>query len=115
MPAFGVFLMHSSDARKRKESTAQLSAPLVKPAQVWFAMITFVFGLLMLCTAFIHTWREIALRVRLGIAMSGIYPGLTYLIRAWYPRREQQFRFAFPSLYYRLGICTEIIHRNVFL
>lgn len=62
----------------------------------WFASITFTFGLLTLCTAFIHTWRQmIALRVLLGIAMSGIYPGLTYLISTWYPRREQQLRFAF--------------------
>ncbi|KAJ5092168.1 hypothetical protein NUU61_007038 [Penicillium alfredii] len=64
--------------------------------RVWFAAMTFSFGLLTLCTAFIHTWRQmIALRVLLGIAMSGIYPGLTYLISAWYPRREQQLRFAF--------------------
>ncbi|GLI80623.1 hypothetical protein PoHVEF18_008978 [Penicillium ochrochloron] len=64
--------------------------------RVWFASITFVFGLLTLCTAFIHTARQmIALRVLLGIAMSGIYPGLTYLISTWYLRREQQLRFAF--------------------
>lgn len=64
--------------------------------RLWFATITFVFGLLTLCTAWIHTWRQmIALRVLLGIAMSGIYPGLTYLISTWYPRREQQLRFAF--------------------
>ncbi|KAJ5166597.1 uncharacterized protein N7482_005378, partial [Penicillium canariense] len=64
--------------------------------RLWFASITFLFGLLTLCTAFIHTWRQmIALRVLLGMAMSGIYPGLTYLISAWYPRREQQLRFAF--------------------
>ena len=64
--------------------------------RLWFATITFIFGLLTLCTAFIHTWGQmIALRVLLGIAMSGIYPGLTYLISAWYPRREQQLRFAF--------------------
>lgn len=37
----------------------------------------------------------IALRVLLGIAMSGIYPGLTYLISTWYTRSEQQLRFAF--------------------
>ncbi|KAK9425479.1 putative MFS transporter [Seiridium unicorne] len=49
-----------------------------------------------IATAFIHTWKEmIALRVLLGVAMSGIYPGLTYLISTWYPRREQQTRFAF--------------------
>ncbi|KAJ5675818.1 Major facilitator superfamily domain general substrate transporter [Penicillium macrosclerotiorum] len=72
-----------------------IAVRLVGP-RLWFAMITFVFGLLTLCTAFIHTWRQmIALRVLLGIAMSGIYPGLTYLISAWYPRREQQLRFAF--------------------
>lgn len=37
----------------------------------------------------------IALRVLLGISMSGIYPGLTYLISTWYARREQQLRYAF--------------------
>jgi MFS family permease len=63
--------------------------------RVWFATITFLFGLLTMCTAFIHSWRQmIALRVLLGISMSGIYPGLTYLISIWYPRREQQLRFA---------------------
>lgn len=64
--------------------------------RLWFATITFLFGLLTLCTAFIHTWGQmIALRVLLGISMSGIYPGLTYLVSTWYPRREQQLRFAF--------------------
>jgi MFS family permease len=48
------------------------------------------------CTAFIHDWKEmIALRVLLGMAMSGIYPGLSYLISSWYLRKEQQTRFAF--------------------
>ncbi|CAJ2509752.1 Uu.00g056520.m01.CDS01 [Anthostomella pinea] len=62
----------------------------------WFALITFAFGLITMCTAFIRTWRQmIALRVLLGAAMSGIYPGLTYLISTWYPRREQQTRFAY--------------------
>ncbi|CAG8039396.1 unnamed protein product [Penicillium olsonii] len=64
--------------------------------RIWFAMITFLFGLLTMCTAFIHTWGQmIALRVLLGIAMSGIYPGLTYLISTWYTRREQQLRYAY--------------------
>ncbi|KAH6886250.1 permease of the major facilitator superfamily [Thelonectria olida] len=64
--------------------------------RLWFALSTCCFGLITMCTAFIHTWKAmIALRVLLGIAMSGIYPGLTYLISTWYPRREQQTRFAF--------------------
>ncbi|PLB44746.1 MFS transporter [Aspergillus steynii IBT 23096] len=64
--------------------------------RVWFSAITVCFGLITLCTAFIHTWQQlVVLRVLLGIAMSGIYPGLTYLISTWYTRREQQLRFAF--------------------
>lgn len=64
--------------------------------RLWFSLSTVCFGLITMCTAFIHSWQAmIALRVLLGVAMSGIYPGLTYLISAWYPRREQQTRFAF--------------------
>lgn len=62
----------------------------------WFALITFAFGLITLCTAFVQNWRQmIALRVLLGMAMSGVYPGLTYLISTWYRRNEQQTRYAF--------------------
>ncbi|KAK4990796.1 hypothetical protein LTR66_006716 [Elasticomyces elasticus] len=64
--------------------------------RIWFAFTTFCFGLITLCTAFVHTWKQmIALRILLGMAMSGIYPGLTYLISTWYTRREQQLRFAY--------------------
>lgn len=63
--------------------------------RIWFAFITFCFGIITLCTAFVQTWRQmIALRILLGMAMSGIYPGLTYLISTWYTRKEQQLRFA---------------------
>jgi MFS family permease len=72
-----------------------LAVRLLKP-RLFFASITFAFGLITMCTAFVQTWKEmIALRVLLGMAMSGIYPGLTYLISAWYPRSEHQLRFAF--------------------
>ncbi|KAK5629517.1 hypothetical protein RRF57_005232 [Xylaria bambusicola] len=65
----------------------------------WFSFITFAFGVITMSTAFIQTWQQmIALRVLLGAAMSGIYPGLTYLISTWYPRREQQTRFAFLQM-----------------
>ncbi|OJJ99504.1 hypothetical protein ASPACDRAFT_1902265 [Aspergillus aculeatus ATCC 16872] len=78
--------------------------------RVWFAAITFIFGLITLCTAFIHTWRQmIALRVLLGMAMSGIYPGLTYLISTWYPRREQQVRFAVLQSGEVIGLATGYI------
>lgn len=68
---------------------------LVGP-RTFFCLVTFCFGLITLCTAFIQTWREmIALRVLLGMFMSGIFPGLSYLISIWYTRKEQQLRFAF--------------------
>ncbi|KAK5174146.1 uncharacterized protein LTR77_001226 [Saxophila tyrrhenica] len=64
--------------------------------RIWFPFITVCFGIITMCTAFIHTWKEMmALRVLLGMAMSGIYPGLSYLISTWYLRREQQTRYAF--------------------
>ncbi|KAI9719157.1 MAG: hypothetical protein M1828_006339 [Chrysothrix sp. TS-e1954] len=63
--------------------------------RVFFSCTTALFGLVTLCTAFVRNWRElVALRVLLGISMSGIYPGLTYLVSTWYLRREQQKRFA---------------------
>jgi len=63
--------------------------------RIWFSFITFCFGIITLCTAFVQTWRQmIAMRILLGIAMSGVYPGLTYLVSTWYTRKEQQLRFA---------------------
>lgn len=63
--------------------------------RVWLSLSTFSFGIITLCSAFVKNWKQmIALRILLGIAMSGIYPGLTYLISTWYTRREQQLRFA---------------------
>lgn len=63
--------------------------------RIWFAFITVCFGIITLCTAFVQTWRQmIVLRILLGIAMAGVYPGLTVLISSWYTRKEQQLRFA---------------------
>ncbi|KAK7613331.1 major facilitator superfamily domain-containing protein [Phyllosticta paracitricarpa] len=64
--------------------------------RTWFSIITFTFGIITLCTGFIHTWQQmIFLRILLGATMSGVYPGLIYLISTWYTRQEQQLRFAF--------------------
>ncbi|KAL8752025.1 MAG: hypothetical protein Q9184_005869, partial [Pyrenodesmia sp. 2 TL-2023] len=81
---------------------ATLAVRILGPRS-FFASITFSFGLITLCTAFIHTWKEmILMRVLLGIAMSGIYPGLALLISSWYRREELQLRFAFLQ-------CGEVI------
>ena len=81
---------------------ATLAVRTVGP-RIFFACITFAFGLITLCTAFIRTWKEMMLmRVLLGAFMSGIYPGLTLLVSSWYRREELQLRFAFLQ-------CGEII------
>lgn len=65
---------------------AQLPATIIMRfvgPPIFFSCTTVLFGLITLCTAFISSWKQmIALRVLLGISMSGIYPGLTYLISA---------------------------------
>ncbi|KAL9600849.1 MAG: hypothetical protein Q9219_002891 [cf. Caloplaca sp. 3 TL-2023] len=81
---------------------ATLAVRILGP-RPFFALITLSFGLITLCTAFIHTWKEmILMRVLLGVAMSGIYPGLALLISSWYRREELQLRFAFLQ-------CGEVI------
>jgi hypothetical protein len=61
----------------------------------WFAVITICFGVITAATAAVTTWKQmIGLRVLLGMAMSGVYPGLTVLISSWYTREEMQVRFA---------------------
>ncbi|KAF3761597.1 putative MFS transporter [Cryphonectria parasitica EP155] len=63
---------------------------------IFFTVTTVLFGLITLCMGYVTDWRQmIALRFLMGLAMSGIYPGLAYLISAWYTRKEQQLRFAY--------------------
>lgn len=64
--------------------------------RAFFAATTLAFGLITLCTAFVTTWRQlIAVRILQGFSVSGIFPGLTYLISVFYTRQEQQLRFAY--------------------
>ena len=74
---------------------ATLAVRILGP-RYFFSSVTCGFGLITLCTAFIHSWKQmIVMRVLLGICMSGIYPGLAVLISSWYRREELQLRFAF--------------------
>ncbi len=44
--------------------------------RLFFSITTCAFGIITMCTAAVTSWRQmIALRVLLGISMSGIYPG----------------------------------------
>ncbi len=62
---------------------ATVAMRLVGPP-AFFSVTTVLFGLITLCSAYVVDWRQmIALRFLMGVAMAGIYPGLTYLISAW--------------------------------
>lgn len=51
---------------------------------IFFTFTTILFGLITLCMAYVTDWRQmIGLRFLMGLAMSGIYPGLAYLISTW--------------------------------
>lgn len=51
---------------------------------VFFTCTTILFGLITLCMAYVQDWKQmIALRFLMGLAMSGVYPGLAYLISGW--------------------------------
>ncbi|KAI4187860.1 MAG: hypothetical protein L6R41_002522 [Letrouitia leprolyta] len=85
---------------------ATLAVRILGP-RPFFALITFCFGLVTLCTAFITTWKEmILMRVLLGVATSGVYPGVALLISSWYPREELQLRFAYIQVGQMIIIAT---------
>lgn len=51
---------------------------------VFFTATTVLFGLITLCMAYVTDWKQmIGLRFLMGLAMAGIYPGLSYLISTW--------------------------------
>lgn len=51
---------------------------------VFFTCTTILFGLVTLCMAYVQDWKQmIGLRFVMGLAMSGVYPGLAYLISGW--------------------------------
>lgn len=62
---------------------ATIAMRLIGPP-IFFTATTICFGLITLCMAYVADWRQmIALRFLMGLAMSGVYPGLACLISAW--------------------------------
>ncbi|KAJ7034654.1 MFS general substrate transporter [Mycena alexandri] len=58
----------------------------VRP-NLWLSFIMFIWGLIMLCMAFVKNYRQlVAARFLLGIAEAGLLPGATFYLSQWYPR-----------------------------
>merc|ERR1712093_127219 len=61
----------------------------------WIPFISFGFGLLSLCTAFVKTFGQAAaVRFLLGVFEAGMLPGIAYYLSRWYRKAELTFRLA---------------------
>ena len=62
----------------------------------WFIpAISLGFGVISVCTAFVHNFAEAAgVRFLLGIFEAGMMPGIAYYLSRWYRRSELTFRLS---------------------
>ena len=67
----------------------------LKP-HVWLPMCMMAFGILTVCQGLVSSIGGLyAVRLFLGLAEAGMFPGCFYLIGMWYKRSEAQKRFSF--------------------
>ncbi|SPO39297.1 related to TNA1 - high affinity nicotinic acid plasma membrane permease [Pseudozyma flocculosa] len=61
----------------------------------WIPFITFLFGLLSICNAFVTNFNEaVGVRFVLGIAEAGMLPSIAFYLARWYRKDELAFRCA---------------------
>lgn len=64
-------------------------------ARIWITFLVFGFGLITLCTAFIHNFGSLlAVRIILGAFEGGVMPACAYLLSRFYTRAELVFRIS---------------------
>ncbi|EME48560.1 hypothetical protein DOTSEDRAFT_19083 [Dothistroma septosporum NZE10] len=69
--------------------------------RIFLPAITMLWGATMITFAFVTNWTTmIPLRLLLGVFEAGFFPGCAYLLSCWYPRYEQQKRYA---VFYLIG------------
>lgn len=67
-------------------------------ARTWIGLTTLVWGALSAAMAYADTeWKFLAVRVLLGVAEAGFFPGMIYLTSQWFP---QQHRAGIMGLFY---------------
>lgn len=68
-------------------------------ARVWIARIMITWGIVSAATMFARdVWTFYALRILLGIAEAGFFPGIIYYLSNWFPDRERAKMTAFFML-----------------
>ncbi|KAF8836783.1 MFS general substrate transporter [Paxillus ammoniavirescens] len=79
------------------EIPSNLIIQFVRPSR-WLPGIMFAWGLIMTLMGFVKTYPQlVGLRVCLGVAEAGLYPGVAYYLTMWYPKYKYQYRVALFS------------------
>ncbi|KAH7885894.1 major facilitator superfamily domain-containing protein [Phlebopus sp. FC_14] len=62
---------------------------------IWLSSMMLMWGIVMMCHGFIRNYGDlVALRVLLGLAEAGLYPGIVFYISCWYKHSELGTRVA---------------------
>ncbi|KAG9313540.1 major facilitator superfamily domain-containing protein [Chiua virens] len=73
---------------------SNITLKLFRPSR-WIPVIMVAWGLVMTLMCLVSTYQGLLVaRVFLGLAESGLFPGVTYYLSRWYPRAEQAKRIA---------------------
>ncbi|KAG2040562.1 MFS general substrate transporter [Suillus americanus] len=74
------------------ECPANLVLKVFRPSR-WLPGINFAWGVVMTLMAFVKTYPQlVGVRICLGIAEAGLFPGVVYYLTLWYPRHMLQYR-----------------------
>ncbi|KAI0043339.1 MFS general substrate transporter [Auriscalpium vulgare] len=74
------------------ECPANLVLKKFRPSR-WLPAITMVWGTVMTLMGLVKTYPQlVGVRVCLGVAEAGLFPGVVYYLTLWYPRAMLQFR-----------------------
>ncbi|KAI0260071.1 MFS general substrate transporter [Gloeopeniophorella convolvens] len=74
------------------ECPANLALKRLRPSR-WLPCITIVWGTVMTLMGLVKNYPQlIGVRVCLGVAEAGLFPGVVYYLSLWYPRAMLQFR-----------------------
>ncbi|CAL1715339.1 unnamed protein product [Somion occarium] len=74
------------------ECPANLLVKRLRPSR-WLPAITVAWGIIMTCMGIVQNYPQlVVLRVLLGMAEAGFFPGVVLCLTFWYPRHMLQFR-----------------------
>ncbi|KAF8911838.1 MFS general substrate transporter [Mucidula mucida] len=77
------------------ECPANLVLKRFRPSR-WLPGITVVWGIIMTLMGIVKTYPQlVGVRVALGIAEAGLFPGVVYYLTLWYPRHHLQLRIGY--------------------